>query len=276
MPKYSYRIFVHGGANNAPASDTPSFDSDAQAFFDAAGITDATEKDAVNDLVLDLKSNSLWTMFDAIYPMVGGTATTTKYNLKDPQDTDGAFRLTYTGSWTYSSTGIQGDGSGTVADTHVVPSTDLSQNDTHISFYSRTDSSTAQNVEMGISDGNKSYFIAPKYQGNNTNYRAVNSSQTSPGSSPTSTGLFQANRISSTEMKLFRNGTAINTDTQSSNGVSTRSIYVGGYNQGSGGAQYPTDRECAFASIGDGMTDAEASTFYDIVQDFQTALSRQV
>jgi uncharacterized protein YmfQ (DUF2313 family) len=34
--------------------------------------------------------------------------------------------------------------------------------------------------------------------------------------------------------------------------------------------------ECALASIGDGLTDTEASNFYTAVQAFQTTLSRQV
>ena len=34
------------------------FDADAQAFFNAANITDTNEKDAVNDLVVDLKATN--------------------------------------------------------------------------------------------------------------------------------------------------------------------------------------------------------------------------
>jgi len=37
-----------------------------------------------------------------------------------------------------------------------------------------------------------------------------------------------------------------------------------------------SDREYNFASIGDGLTDTEASDFYDAVQAFQTTLSRNV
>ena len=35
-------------------------------------------------------------------------------------------------------------------------------------------------------------------------------------------------------------------------------------------------KECAFASIGDGLTDTEAANFYTAVQTFQTTLSRNV
>jgi hypothetical protein len=35
-------------------------------------------------------------------------------------------------------------------------------------------------------------------------------------------------------------------------------------------------RQCAFSSIGDGLTDTQASNFYTAVQAFQTTLSRNV
>lgn len=86
-------------------------DADAQAFIDAAGITSSTQQDAVNTLVVGLKADSLWTKMIAIYPIVGGSATTHKYNLKDPRDLDAAYRITFAGAVTHDSNGITGDGS---------------------------------------------------------------------------------------------------------------------------------------------------------------------
>ena len=43
------------------------FDPDAQAFITAAGITDNTQKTAINTLVLDLKGYLIWTKFKAIF-----------------------------------------------------------------------------------------------------------------------------------------------------------------------------------------------------------------
>jgi hypothetical protein len=84
--------------------------------------------------------------------------------------------------------------------------------------------------------------------------------------------FFQANRITSSQAILYRNNTAIFTDTLSSTGLSTLPIYIGTYN-GAGGY---TDRECAFASIGLGMTPTEQGNYYLSIQAFQTSLSRQV
>ena len=54
-------------------------DADAQAFITASGIS-GTEATAINTLVVNLKSANIWTKMKALYPMVGGTATSCKFN----------------------------------------------------------------------------------------------------------------------------------------------------------------------------------------------------
>src|SRR6478672_10479035 len=72
---------------DTPKSNIPiSYDSDAQRFIDSSGITDSTQKHAINDLVTQLKSSGLLPKFMAIYPLVGASEATTKWNLIDPRD----------------------------------------------------------------------------------------------------------------------------------------------------------------------------------------------
>ena len=66
-------------------------DADATTFITAAGITNLIQASAINTLVNDLKTYGLWTKMKAIYPFVGGSATSHKFNLKDPRDLDAAF-----------------------------------------------------------------------------------------------------------------------------------------------------------------------------------------
>jgi hypothetical protein len=100
------------------ASTVPTVsDPDAQAFLDAAIITDITQANAVNSLVIGLKADGLWTNMQVIYPFVGGTASSHKYNLKDPRDLDAAYRLSFSGGWTHNANGITGNGVNTYADT---------------------------------------------------------------------------------------------------------------------------------------------------------------
>lgn len=254
------------------------YDADAKAFLTATGITDATITSAINTLVTDLKGYGLWTKFNAIYPMVGGTSTTCKYNLIDPRDLDAAFRLTFNGTITYTSTGITSDGTSGYAQTHLVPNTTLSLDNTHISAYVRTVGATINDVEMGIQGGTDGLFIAPYYAPGLQNFRAVNSSQIGPSTLGTTIPAFyQANRISSTTSKQYRNGSILNTDAASSETLSVREIYLLSYHSTTPGSPaFISGRENAFASIGEGMTDGEATNFYTAVQTFQTTLSRQV
>jgi hypothetical protein len=79
--------------------------------------------------------------------------------------------------------------------------------------------------------------------------------------------------------KLFKNNAQLgttNTNTSSPNVTSISSkIYISAANN-NGTATNFSNRELAFASIGDGLTDAEALAFYNAVQTFNTTLGRQV
>jgi len=130
-----------------------SYDADAQLFFNAesaAGVTlTTTEKDAVNQWVVDSKAAGIWTKFKAIYPMVGGTATSHKFNLKNPLDTNAAFRLSFIGGGTHSSNGYQPNGINAYANTFCTTA-NMALNSAHHSFYSRTDQAAANRYEMGV------------------------------------------------------------------------------------------------------------------------------
>ena len=94
-------------------------DTDATAFSLAAGLTDTTQKSAVNTLVKDLKRYGLWTKVRAFYPFVGGSANSHKFNLKDPRDLNEAYRLTFSGGWTHDSSGVKCNGSNATSDTNL-------------------------------------------------------------------------------------------------------------------------------------------------------------
>jgi hypothetical protein len=151
-------------------------DADAQAFITAAGITDNTQKTAINTLVLSLKANNIWQKFKAIYPFVGGTATTHKFNLINPADTNAAYRLTFTGGWTHSSTGALPNGTNAYANTYLDTQNDLSLNSGHFSFYSRTNAPTAAiRIDMGaLRPGPDSYSDLNSSNSNLTYFRFNN------------------------------------------------------------------------------------------------------
>ncbi|MDB5198059.1 MAG: hypothetical protein JWO92_22 [Chitinophagaceae bacterium] len=250
------------------------YDTDAQKFIDSTGITSDTLKNAVNQLVVDLKNAALWSKLKAVYPIIGGTATTHKYNLKDPRDLDAAYRLTFSGTITHSSTGMLSDGSSGYANSHLTPSTALTLNNTHLSYYSNT-ASTQTGFEIGVTSNTYTdeFMLACNYSGigafissyvGNSTYRAV--------ATPTnSSGFFIGSRINATNLSLYRNGTSLATNTQSNTGtLATGAIYLMAWHlTNTGAANNFSQRECAFASIGDGLTSTETSLLTQIVNAFQ-------
>jgi hypothetical protein len=263
---------IKGSTPSGPP--VPAFDPDAQAFITATAITDTTQQNAIDALVIGLKTDLLWNKMLAVYPFVGGTATTCKYNLKNPLDTDAAFRLNFLGGWTFSNNGIQPNGTNTYADTFLAPSTHFTIGNSSLSHYSRTNS-----FEMGTPYGTKAGgFTSSIYL--NLNIGSANvfhqsNFATAPSPQPTTTALnLIQSRINGANTIVALNGTAgsyANTELVLSN----KPIYLGARNNNGSDDLYYS-REMAFAHIGYGLTQAECTLLYNRIQTFQTTLGRQV
>jgi hypothetical protein len=252
-------------------------DPDAEAFLLAAGITDPTISVAINTLVNELKSQNLWTKMKAIYPFVGGTASTHKWNLKDPRDLDAAFRLAFFGGWTHDSNGITGNGSNGYANTYISPSSVLTVNNTHLSMYSRTNNAiNGMDISSHNSNSNR---IVMHIKWSDTNgyydfYTFPTTRFTYSMSNTNSTGLFIMNRTSSTVLNAWRNSTKLGTNSNSqpaTSGPSTNLVLAS-----FDGTSLFSNRNYAFTSIGDGLSDTDATNLYSSVQTFQTTLNRQI
>jgi hypothetical protein len=242
-------------------------DSDAQAFinrvYTAGGVLTNTEANAVNQLTIDMKAAGIWDSMKAVYPMVGASSAACAQNLKSS-----SFTGTFSSGWTFASTGVTPNGTSAFMNTGLIPNTNLGLNNVHMSYYSRTNIISTQ-MEMGAYIGSNLCYLIFNY--NNVGFSAINcvdAARTSPAN-PT-TGLLIGSRITSTEEKYYTNNVS-QTRIASSVGLNTNSMYIGAGNSG-----LYSSKQCAFASIGDGLTDTQASNLYTAVQAFQTTLSRQV
>ena len=244
---------------------------DAQAFITAAGITDPTQKSAIITLVADLKAYGIWTKMKAIYPIVGGTASQHKYNLKDPRDLDVAFRLIFASGWTHSTNGMLPNGTSAFADTFLNTSTQLNVNSHSFGMYSRTNN-TSGSQAIGSFDN------TPRFLQNNLSLgnfvSGLVSSVISYTANP-STSLLMLTRTSSTLSKAFRAGVLLGQETVIMGTLPSFNFYLGARNNAGPPALY-SNHQCAFAFIGDGLTDTNVANLYTAVQAFQTTLSRQV
>ena len=246
------------------------------AFIAATGISDTTIINALNTMDLSLISAGLDTKMKALYPFVGGTASTHKYNFMDARDLDAAFRLTFNGGWTHSSTGALPNGTNGWADTFFIPSTSgIGLNDSHFSYYSRT-ANTTNTALIGayaiVGTVNAWQTLFPIYLSNL--YFSVNSLIEDSLTAVSTNKFYLASRVNATQHSIYLNSSA-NTYTRASSVLPNIKMYIGAVNN-YGTALYFNPRECAFSSLGNGLTPTEASAFYTIVQTMQTSLSRQV
>jgi len=253
------------------------FDPDAQAFFDAidtaGGSLTSTEEDAVNQLVLDLKSYFLWDECKAVYPFVGSTSITQKFNLKDPRDLDAAYRLGFFGTWSFSSNGADPNGTNAYANTYYAQNVQP-QNDVHISVYNREES-TGGRVDMGATNqtqGGKDLQITSNFGGNN--FSAANNGAQAAGP-VTSSGFVLVTRTISGSFNYFLNNSKTVKGQASDSNISSSNIFIAARNS-NGITEYFDNKEKAFASIGNGLDDTEAGNLYNAVVAYQTALSRNV
>jgi hypothetical protein len=251
------------------------FDADAQSFITAAGITDGTQISSIDTLVKDLKAANVWSKMGAIYPMIGGTATSHMFNLRYPNDNNASFRLSFVGGWTHSSTGARPNGTTAYANTFYKPSDGLLDS-THMSYYSRTSATAGTAIDMGSIGGTNYHHAHIKYSGD-LMFGLINTSTVSSTSMPgdVSQGLYCFSRVSSATIQSYKNGTIRSLLGLTSSARNTNNIYLGAGNINEVASQFGT-KEIAFASIGTGLNDAENLVLYNAVQAFQSTLGRQI
>jgi hypothetical protein len=243
------------------------YDPDAQAYFNAnTTITSAADKNAINSFYLGLKSDGIYTKLKAMYLPIWGSSANSKWNLINPLDTNAAFRLTFSTGWTFSSGGMTPNGTSAFANTNFIPLNQyFDSSSCHISYYSRTDNNS--NCDMGCNTVSAGTYIYIKQ----TNVTAIRNNTSGAGtetntSNTSGTGFYINNRTSLTVQKIIKNTTI----TSFSVNATTRpnvNMYIGALNNPI--LDYG-NKQCAFASIGNGLTDTEASNFYTRVNILMT------
>jgi hypothetical protein len=271
-------IFQNFGFNqNYPVATGGGIDPDAQAFITATGIS-GSNATAINTLVVDLKSYSLWDKMNVIYPFVGGTATTNKYNLKDPQDTDAAFRIQFNGTITHNASGSTGNGTDGWGRTYYIPSNNVTLNSEHISVYcnSNVANTSSDPVDVGAFISSTQASTISLKTGNN--YASRMNSNAIQYSNSDSRGFFVSTKNGNTTLSLYENGT-LQTSGTSAGTLPTNNIALWNTTISTNTGMYDngwTKNTFAFVSFGDGLSGTNVSNLYTAVQAYQTTLGRQV
>ena len=227
-------------------------------------ITGAAIWTAIDNYVKALKDNLIYSKFKAIYPLIGDTALQMKWNLKNPLDTDAAFRLAFFGSGILSATGWKGNGSNAYIDTFLSQLAEITLNSESVGYYIRT--SSAGGNDGGAYDGSRGTSLILR-----TGIVAFRSQSKTESviSIPNITGLIALSRTDSNSYRVQSR------DVLSTINTATLAMTSSSFTIGTVGTSY-SDREYSFSYISDGLTDTELLAHNTAVENLQTALKRNV
>jgi hypothetical protein len=247
-------------------------------FALAAGISDTNIINSLDNLVFDLTNNNLLNKFYAIYPLVGGTADSCKWNLISTS----SFNLNYTGSFNFTNTGISGSGTTSNTNTSFTPSTNTADWATNNSFGVYVNTNVSGGYDMGAespfpaSPTNADTYLISRYTNNTAIF--YNSGSVSVASTD-STGFWFGNVSGSagTNINLYKNGTSVASKASPTTYTITKPLFFTANNpEGAAVANENSRRQYSFAFIARAFNSSEALTLSNIVNTFQTSLGRNV
>jgi hypothetical protein len=202
-----------------------------------------------------------------------------KYNLKDPRDLNAAFRLSFNGTWTYTQNGALPNGVNAYANTYLNPvANSLTSASSHLSYYARTASTTADSAEIANFTNANEAFVLQSKSGSGLNrffFTVASGASRSVATAPT--GLMAGSSVTNTRRDLYFNGVSVaNNTTTDTATLGNYNLYLAAGNIGGLTIASYSNAQAAFATIGIGLTSTQMANLYTSVQDFQIELSRQV
>lgn len=247
-----------------PASGTP-IDADAQAFLTATGLSGVNEILAVNTFVTEAKAQGIWNDLDKIYPFIGGTSTTHRYNLKNAL-ADG----TFFGGVTHNSNGVTFNGTTGYFNTGWATNAGNLYN-RHFSQYVVTQNSST--AWAGSYDGTNLFGLRTD-QARILDFVGLNSLYSISPIYLTRASMMCANIDSSTVGKVYSNGLLVFTNTGAINASpTTNTVYVGALNF-NGTASFFHDSNVRFVTTGNKLDASKQAILNNLARYFNAILGR--
>lgn len=228
---------------------------------------------SIDRFVRDCKLGGFWDKFQEVMPIAGADLTSALIKLKYVTTagmTAGGGLVA--GDYT-EATGVAGNGT-----TKFINSNFSASNlavTGQMSAYLR-EQETATAAWMGVNDAASHAFRLGSTTGSNANsfWGGVANSAIMPAN-PTP-GFYLSQRVSATDLQLYRNGVSQNTNATNTVPVAPAlNIYLLARNDNAAVAT-TTAKKLSFFSIGAVLTATEIPLFYTAVQNLQTALGRNV
>lgn len=244
------------------------------AFFnrmEMAGVPpSALQRSALTICIRDIDANIGLSKFEAIYPMLGGTAATHALDLKSVHD------ITWGGTVTHNDAGALSNGSTGYGDTGWQGG---SSTDFHLAFYGNNEPTPANSIAIGATAGdNRQYLFYETGPAGVQSYLAVTAAGASSEKCPTddAAGTFNGFIVSTIgaakEHKCYKAGTLLETTT-SAGGFPAVDLHVLALYDGVSRSNFCRWRG-AFASFGLLLTPTEVTAFDAAVETYQATLNR--
>jgi hypothetical protein len=190
--------------------------------------------------------------------------------------------LQFFGGWTHSANGAKPNGTNANANTFLNCRSVLNRISNHLSFYSRDLDTGGSQVDICAYDGTNATQLMCDYNNNGggATFRSHSVSNTqivvSKALTINARAFFTGSRTNATMFKGYRNGSQIGIQTANETALAPNDVFILSSINGGGFIGQYSNKQCAFSSIGDGLSDTEAANLYTAVQNFQTTLNRQV
>ena len=234
------RKFIFGGSYTSFA-----FETETIAYMTALGIANdstiyypSTPQQitgngiwiGIDNVFKSAKSQGWFSKIKLLYMPIFASLARNKFNALNPLDTDGAFRLTFFGGWTQGF-GIMPNGLNGYANTHFVPSANITFNSEHICLVSNTNNTplATDSVDFGsFSATGKSSMTLKGGAGKNLLGSRMNNDYIST-SNTNANGTFIATKNGTNTLRIYKGIT--NVVSGANNGaLSTFPDYLGSLN----------------------------------------------
>ncbi len=232
-------------------------------------VQDSAHQILIQNLIAGFRSDGLLPKFKCLWIPIFGSAAADKYNVLNPVDTDAAFRLTFNGTITHSSTGMQPDGATGWANTHFNPVINATINKIGIGVYSRVNGSSklaffgnfdtvnACALELGV---NKIHAFLNSTGAADTNTSSI-----------ANRFIYAQRNNSATTVDIWQDGTELGPITQNASIAPNLECYIGGLNQ-NGTATFFSDIALSLLLLTDGsLSSADAVKLTNRINTFLTA-----
>lgn len=249
-----------GGGNGGGTYDaaTDAWVSNVVAYPGGGGVVSDPRKRVMDDLIVGLKADGIWTKLDRLWLFAGENQASALVDL-----THGSIATLINAPTLTVDRGYTGDGSSKYIDTNFNPTIGPNkhlQDDAHWGHWNNTNDISNQ-LYSGVNNS------ATGFQANAGQlYLRINDGA-GPISATNPTGLWVDSRQNSSGSSVYRNGSLSQNITVGTGALTNQNFYV---LAATGGTPSPT--QCAAYSIGGGLTATEIGNFYTRLRTYMTAV----